>query len=305
MRAIGVAFGARVRATVASIEREAVYVWHRARRDRGFLVGAGIVAVSVGLAMAGPIIAPFGPEEIDATAILAPPSGQHWFGTDSVGMDVFSRAIAAPRIDLVIALVSTIMALAAGVPLGVLAGYFGGRRGLASAGSEGLLRVCDVIQAFPVFILALALVAATGASQVNVIGVLAFLQAPVFLRLTRGAALVTRSRLFVDGARCAGASEAAVALRHILPNSLSPALVASSVAVGQAILITAGLSFVGAGVPIPRAEWGLMISQGAKFTILGHWWPSLFPGLALGMTVMGYALVGDGLRKYLDPAARR
>jgi peptide/nickel transport system permease protein len=305
MRVMAVALGARMWAAAGGINREVVYVWHQARQDRSFLVGAGIVAVSMGLAAAGPIVAPFGPEEIDATAILVPPSRRHWFGTDSVGMDVFSRVIAAPRIDLVIALVSTAIALIIGVPLGVLAGYFGGRRGLASAASEGLLRACDVVQAFPVFILALALVAATGPSQANVIGVLAFLQAPAFLRLTRGAALVTRSRLFVDGARCAGASEATVALRHILPNSLSPALVASSVAVGQAILITAGLSFVGAGVPVPRAEWGLMISQGAKFTILGHWWPSVLPGLALGITVMGYALVGDRLRKYLDPATRR
>jgi len=287
-----------------AIRRELGYIWYEARRDRAFLSGVVIVLLSVALAAAGPLIAPYGPEEIDATAILTPPSPKHWFGTDGVGMDVFSRVIAAPRIDLFIALASTAIALGLGVPLGVLAGYFGSRRGFPALASEVLLRTCDVVQAFPVFILALALVAATGASQVNVVGVLAFLQAPVFLRLTRGAALVNRSRLFVDGARCAGAPESAVALRHILPNSLAPALVASSVAVGQAILVTAGLSFVGAGVPIPRAEWGLMISQGAKFTILGHWWPSVFPGVVLGITVMGYALVGDGLRKHLDPTTR-
>jgi peptide/nickel transport system permease protein len=286
------------------MRRELGYVWYQARRDRGFLAGGLIVLVSIVLAAVGPHVGPYGPEAIDATAILAPPSARHWFGTDGVGMDVFSRVIAAPRIDLFIALASTAIALMVGIPLGVLAGYFGGTRGIASMASEGLLRACDVVQAFPVFILALALVAASGASQVNVVVVLAILQAPVFLRLTRGAALVNRSRLFVDGARCAGAAEWSVALRHILPNSLAPALVASSVAVGQAILITAGLSFVGAGVPIPKAEWGLMISQGAKFTILGHWWPSVFPGLALGITVVGYALVGDGLRAYLDPTTR-
>jgi peptide/nickel transport system permease protein len=287
-----------------AFSRELRYFWYCVRHDRPFLAGLVIVLISILLAAVGPAIAPFGSEEIDSSAILVEPSLRHFFGTDSVGMDVLSRVIAAPRIDLFIALVSTAIALLVGVPLGVLAGYFGGRGGISSVASEGMLRTCDVVQAFPVFILALALVAAMGASQVNVIAALAFLQAPVFLRLTRGAALVNRSRLYVDGARCAGAPESAVALRHILPNSLAPALVASSVAVGQAVLITAGLSFVGAGVPIPRAEWGLMISQGAKFTILGKWWPAFFPGLALGITVVGYALVGDGVRKYLDPTMR-
>ncbi|MEX2236159.1 MAG: ABC transporter permease [Dehalococcoidia bacterium] len=288
------------------LSRELAYFWYFTRQDRLFLVGLVIVGLSIFLAAFGPYIGPYGPQEIDSASgvALTGPSGDHWFGTDNVGFDVFSRVIAAPRIDLVIALASTALALAIGVPLGAFAGHFGGRPGIPSLLSEALLRVLDVLQAFPIFILALALVSATGASQGNVIAALTFLQAPVFVRLTRGAALSNESKLYVDAARCSGAPERAVAFRHVLPNSLAPALIASSVAVGQAILITAGLSFVGAGVPIPKAEWGLMISQGANQMILGKWWPSLFPGLFLGITVMGYALVGEGLRKFLDPTNR-
>ena len=283
--------------------REAAYFWYFTKQDLLFMVGLLIVFVSIFLAIFGPMIGPYGSEEI-AGGSLQSPSSDHWFGTDNVGFDVFSRVIAAPRVDLYIALASTALALVIGVPLGAFAGHFGGRPGLSAFLSEGLLRVLDVIQAFPIFILALALVSATGASERNVIAALTFLQAPVFVRLTRGAALTNESKLFVDAARCSGAPERAVAFRHVLPNSLAPALIASSVAVGQAILITAGLSFVGAGVPIPTAEWGLMISDGAGVMILGKWWPSLFPGLFLGVTVMGYALVGEGLRKFLDPTNR-
>lgn len=288
----------------SGFRREAEYFWYFTKQDTMFMVGLLIVLLSVFLAVFGPVIAPYGSQEIHPNAVLASPSSDHWFGTDTVGFDVFSRCIAAPRIDLYIALASTALALIIGVPLGAFAGHFGGRPGPPSWLSEGLLRVLDVIQAFPIFILALALVSATGASEENVIAALTFLQAPVFIRLTRGAALTNESRLFVDAARCSGAPERAVAFRHVLPNSLAPALIASSVAVGQAILITAGLSFVGAGVPIPKAEWGLMISDGAGVMILGKWWPSLFPGIFLGITVMGYALVGEGLRKFLDPTNR-
>jgi peptide/nickel transport system permease protein len=168
-----------------------------------------------------------------------------------------------------------------------------------------MLRAMDVIQAFPVFILALALVAGFGASAFNVIIALTVLQFPVFLRLTRGAALGIRGRTFVEAARIGGAGTGAVMFRHVLPNSIGPALVGASVAVAQAILITAGLSFVGAGIRPPTPEWGAMISDGAQNLITGQWWPSVFPGLALGIVVLGYALVGDGLRLYLDPSRRR
>jgi peptide/nickel transport system permease protein len=271
------------------------------RSNRAFLIGLVIVALSVFLMAFGPMIGTHNPTAEDFNATLTGPSGAHWFGTDQNGRDIFSRVIAAPRVDLYIALVSTFFAMAIGIPLGVLAT---GTSRFGEASGEVMLRGMDVIQAFPVFILALALVAGFGPSAFNVIIALTILQFPVFLRLTRGAALSVRGRTFVEAARIGGAGTGAVMFRHVLPNSIGPALVGASVAVAQAILITAGLSFVGAGIRPPTPEWGAMISDGAQNLITGQWWPSVFPGLALGIIVLGYALIGDGLRVYLDPARR-
>lgn len=286
------------------MRQEFRYFVHFTRQEPAFLFGLCIVALSLFLMLFGPALAPFPPEQTIDGAILLPPGPTHWLGTDANGFDIFSRIIAAPRIDIYIAFVSTVVALLVGLPVGVMTGFFGGAEGLPRLLSEWMMRALDVIQSFPVFILALALVAALGSSEINIILVLVILQAPVFLRLTRSAAMSVRSRLYVEAARCAGASEWRILFSHVLPNSTSPALIASSVAVGQAILITAGLSFVGAGVEATRAEWGAMISQGARNMITGQWQPSVFPGLALGLTVYGYAVVGDGLRRFLDPTKR-
>jgi peptide/nickel transport system permease protein len=272
------------------------------RANRLFAVGLAIAAGSIVLMALGPVIAPIDPRAEDFSATLAPPSGAHWFGTDQNGRDVFSRVIAAPRIDMLIALASTALAFLIGVPLGVIA--IGTSR-LGRTMGEILLRLMDVIQAFPVFILALALVAGFGPSALNVIIALTVLQFPVFLRLTRSAALVVRGRTFVEAARISGVGPLTVVRRHVLPNSMAPAFVGASVAIAQAILITAGLSFVGAGIRPPTPEWGAMISEGAQNLITGQWWPSVFPGIALAIVVLGYALVGDGLRLYLDPARSR
>jgi peptide/nickel transport system permease protein len=268
-------------------------------------LGFALVLLSLLLMAFGASLAPYPPERTVAGAILLPPNAAHWFGTDNVGFDIFSRVIAAPRIDIYIAVTSTFLALAIGIPLGVVTGYVGGERGVWGLLSEWTMRLLDVIQAFPVFILALALVAALGASQQNIVAVLVILQAPVFLRLTRGAAMAVKGSPYIEAARCAGASTWAVMLRHVLPNAVSPALIGSSVAVGQAILITAGLSFVGAGVEATSPEWGGMIATGATRMITGQWWPSVFPGLALGLTVLGYAILGEHIRLAFDPTRRR
>jgi peptide/nickel transport system permease protein len=272
-----------------------------ARSNWAFGLGLGIVAISIFLMAFGPLIGTHNPTAEDFNATLTGPSWNHLFGTDQNGRDIFSRVLAAPRVDLYIALVSTVLAMLIGVPLGVLAT---GTSRLGELSGEMLLRVMDMIQAFPVFILALALVAGFGPSSVNVIIALTILQFPVFLRLTRGAALTVRGRTYVEAARIGGAGAMSVTFRHVLPNSIAPALVGASVAVAQAILITAGLSFVGAGIRPPTPEWGAMISDGAQNLITGQWWPSIFPGLALGVIVLGYALVGDGLRLYLDRSRR-
>jgi len=271
----------------------------------GFLFGLVIVAITIFLACFGAIVAPYDPEHAIPEAGLLPPSPVHLLGTDVVGMDIFSRVISAPRIDLTIALVSTLIAFVCGVFLGVISGYFASGRGIGRVGSETIMRGADIVQAFPIFIFALALVCFRGPSTANVISALAFLNIPYFLRVTRGAVFQVRERPFVEAARCAGNTERGIAFTHVMPNALGPALANISPSIGFAILLTAGLSFVGAGVPKPTPEWGSMISIGAPNMMTGQWWSALFPGLALGVTILGYALVGDGILEFMDPTRRR
>jgi peptide/nickel transport system permease protein len=290
--------------TVSGALRGLSNFWTYACRRPRLLTGLIIVAVSLFLAVFGPTVAPYPPETALPGAALQPPSWRHVMGTDVSGMDIFSRVISAPRIDLTIALVSTAIAFAGGVVLGVISGFFAGRRGPVQFASAAILRSADIVQAFPVFIFALALVAFRGPGTENVIAALAFLNIPYFLRITRGAVLQVRERPFVEAARCAGNSNLRIAFVHVLPNALTPPLANVSPTIGFSILLTSGLSFVGAGVPVPTPEWGSMIAIGAPTMMTGQWWTALFPGLALGVTILGYALVGDGLRDYLDPMKR-
>jgi peptide/nickel transport system permease protein len=271
----------------------------------GFLIGLAIVAVTIFLAVFGPYVAPYPPERALAGEGLLPPSLNHPMGTDVSGMDILSRVLAAPRIDLTIALTSSLIAFVGGVFLGVVSGFFAGGRGVGNLVGETIMRAADVLQAFPVFVFALALVGFSGPSTTNVIIALAFLNVPFFLRVTRGAVLQVRERPFVEAARCVGGTEARVAFVHVMPNALGPALANISPGIGFSILLTAALSFVGAGVPKPTPEWGSMISIGAPNMMTGQWWTALFPGLTLAVTVVGYALVGDSLQEYLDPVKRR
>jgi len=274
------------------------------RQRPAMLFGLTVILVTIALAVVGPAIAPFPPQAPSGPSLL-PPSSRHWFGTDVSGFDIFSRVLAAPRVDLTIALVSTTIAFVLGVCLGVVSGFFEGQPGIPNWISIGILRATDVFQAFPVFVFALALVGVSGPSVRNVITALAFLNIPFFLRFTRGAVLQTRVRTFVDAAHCAGNSRLRVAFVHVMPNAATPALVHFSTTVGFSILLTAGLSFVGAGIAPPTPELGLMIQVGAQNMMTGQWWTALFPGLVLGVTILGYSLFGDNLRAYADPINRR
>jgi peptide/nickel transport system permease protein len=279
------------------------------RPDPLLRLGIAIVATVTVLAVIGPEIGPYDPT-LTTPRVAVPPPGifeipgllagwiggtlphpPHWMGTDASGYDVFSRVIAAPRTDLVIALLANALSLVIGVLLGLVAGYF------RNWATELLMRVSDVMQSFPVFISAMVLVALAGRSTANIVIALAFVYVPIYIRLTRAEVLSQAGRGFVEAARAIGQPEIVIALRHVLPNSLTPALIQSSVTIGFAILLTAGLSFVGAGVRPPTPEWGLMISTGANQIVLGEWWPSVFPGIAISLTVFGFAVLGNALER--------
>jgi peptide/nickel transport system permease protein len=273
------------------------------RRDAATTVGAVIVAVSILLAIVGPSIVPYDPERATGDVLLAP-SSSHLFGTDASGIDVFSRVVAAFRSDVFIALVAVAISSIGGVILGALTGYRFRSRG-SRAASWIVLRLGDVVQALPVFILALALVGMTGPSVRNVVIAIAFVNLPIFLRLTRGAVLVTEREAYVDAARVMGLPPRRILTRHVVPNSLEPVLANASVTVGFAVLLTAGLSFLGAGVRPPTPEWGAAIAAGSKNLVTGEWWISVLPGIVLSIVVLGFALLGDGLRRAWDPAGRQ
>lgn len=270
--------------------------------------GVSVVFILLVLTVIGPMIAPHPTETSAPENSLQPPNATHWFGTDENGMDIFSRVLAAPRVDVIVALVATAISLGIGAPLGVVAGFFEGRgRRVVSTMSEGMLRLLDVIQAFPVFILALVLVAIRGTGIVNIIIAVAFVNAPVFLRLARSEVLSLRERPYAEAARAVGNSNLSIAFRHLLPNALPSLLVQVSVTIGFAILLTAGLSFVGAGVTPPTPELGAMIASGAKYLTLGQWWPALFPGIVLGLTVFAFGITGEAIGRLMEPgmAGRR
>lgn len=273
-------------------ETELVTRWERLKTS-GFAPMIPL-AIVVLLAILGPMVTSFEPERAAPTEALLGPDATHWFGTNSYGGDIFSRAVHAARLDLLIGAVSVALSFAIGTPLGALIGFYRGW------GSTLVIRVLDFMQALPVFIVAMALVTVRGPNVVNVILVIAFLNVPIFARLVRSEVLAIRDSAFVEAGRCVGNSDRRLITRYVLPNALGSSLAQVSTSVGWALLLTAGLSFVGAGVRPPTAEWGAMISEGARYMITGQWWISVFPGIALGIAVLGFALAGDYLRQRFD-----
>jgi peptide/nickel transport system permease protein len=263
-----------------------------------FIVGGVIVTVTLFLAAFGPLVAPYDPVRADSSVILQAPSAAHWFGTDESGFDIFSRTIVAPRIDVTIALIATLLSLSFGSVIGLLASYFEGVWG------NLVMRSADVVQAFPLFVLAMILVTTSGRNLASLIFVIAFLNVPIFIRLMRSQVLALKHRSFVESARAVGNSELSVAFRHVMPNALEPGLIQTSVTMGFAILLTAGLSFIGAGVRPPTPEWGAMIASGAQSLPRGAWWPSVFPGIVMSMVVFGFATVAEGFREMLRGGSR-
>jgi peptide/nickel transport system permease protein len=266
--------------------------------------GIIVVVISIILVIIGPYIIPYSPVKTSVREQLLPPSREHWFGTDTNGMDIFSRAIAAYRVDLLIAFTGGIIAMITGGPLGIFVGYFEGKGKLTGVISTFLLRVMDVIQAFPLIILGLLLVAGYGPSPGNIIFLIAIGNFPTNLRLGRTETLALKEKLFIEAARAQGFTEIKIAFKEVLINAVNPVIALLSMSMGFGILFTAGISFVGAGVQVPTPEWGLMISIGAPQMITGQWWPALFPGFFMGLTVFGFSMTGQVLTELLDPLNR-
>ena len=258
------------------------------------------------LTVFGPWLAPFPTETAEPARRLLPPGGPHPFGTDENGIDILSRVLAAPRTDVVIGVVATAISVFLGAPLGVLVALYESRGGAgATAFAEIFMRLLEVIQSFPVFVFAMVLVAVFGGSVTNIIIAIAFVNTPVFVRIVRSEVLSLVQRPFAEAAKATGNREIRIGFRHVLPNALPTVIVQVSVTVGFAILLTAGLSFVGAGVKPPTPELGAMIASGAKYLEIGQWWPALFPGLALGLTVFSFGIFGEILTLVMEPRAVR
>ncbi len=262
------------------------------------LVAAVLFSGFVFIAIAGPWIAPHDPYASNVGAALSAPSAAHWFGTDSLGRDIFSRVLVATRIDFIIALSAVLASFVIGGLLGACAGYFGGWM------ERIIMRSCDMVMSFPLFVLAMGIVAALGNSVFNIILATAVVNLPFYIRVARTEVNVRREAGFVEAARLAGNGDARILLCHLIPNAMPPMMVQISLNMGWAILNAAGLSFIGLGVSPPEAEWGIMVAEGATYIISGEWWVALFPGAVLMLAVFTFNLLGDGLRDLIDPRKR-
>jgi peptide/nickel transport system permease protein len=256
-------------------------------RQPSIAVGAGVVILLLLVGFFAPL--PFSPTRPNAMEILLPPSSVHWFGTDNDGFDIFARTISSAQRDLPLALVGTFASLLVGVPLGLLASTKG-------KASERIMRGLDVFQAFPLVIIAVAIVTLTGNRLENVILAIMVINVPRFMRLIRSESLAIRESRFIEAAWSVGATRWRVLRRHVMPNVMGVTLAQSSLAAAHSIVVIAALSFLGVGVSPPTPSWGLMIQSGARLMATGQWWVVVFPGFAVLLTVASLNLIADGLQ---------
>lgn len=278
----------------ASEENPWTRTWRRLRRRKGAMFGLGVVLAFVVVALAAPLVAPYDPIATSWSAVRKAPSWAHWLGTDEVGRDILSRIIWGARASLSAGLVSVGIALAFGVPLGLLAGYAGGW-------IDALLsRIVDAMLAVPFLILAIALAAFLGPSLTNAMIAIGVTATPVFIRLTRGQTIAAKVEDYVEAARAVGNPHWRIALRHVLPNIVPPLLIQASLAIAGAILAEAALSFLGLGQQPPAPSWGSMLNSAQRFIAQAPWM-AFWPGFAIFFAVLSFNLLGDGLRDALDP----
>lgn len=267
--------------------------WAKFRRNRSAMLGAAIILFFVVVAVCAPLLAG-DPLHVSFTAIRKAPSAAHWFGTDELGRDLFSRMLYGARASLLAGMCSVLIALLVGVPLGLLAGYFGGL-------IDGCIsRVTEALFSIPFLILAIALAAFLGPSLINAMIAIGVSAAPLFIRLARGQVLAVKNEDYVQSTRSLGASDRRIILRHVLPNIMPALIVQATIQIAKAIIAEASLSFLGLGLQPPDPSWGSMLNTAKNFMTQAPWM-SVFPGCAIFLVVFGFNLLGDGLRDALDP----
>ncbi|MBT7071263.1 MAG: ABC transporter permease [Anaerolineae bacterium] len=267
------------------------------RHNRLSILGVIIILFLILFSFIGDSIAPYDPVAMDISARLQPPSSEHVFGTDDFGRDVFSRVIVATKVSLKVGVISVGISLTLGTILGAISGYYGGWL------DEIIMRIMDILFAFPAILLAIAILAALGPGVENAMIAIGIVYTPIFARITRGSVITVREEVYVDAARCIGANDARIIFFHILPNVIAPIIVETTLSLAFAILSEAALSFLGLGTQPPDPSWGRMLSESRGF-IQGAPWLGIFPGLVIMLTVMGFNFLGDGLRDALDPQMR-
>lgn len=271
-------------------------IWHRLRKNKGAMLGLAIMIAIILIAIGSNIFLDYDTDVIGQNVAerLQHPSLKHPMGTDATGRDMMYRIFYGTRYSLSIGIASVLIALVIGVTLGVIAGYYGGRV------SEIIMRLSDAIAAIPSILMAIAIVSALGQSMFNLMLAVGVTSVPQFVRITHAATLTVRNQEYVEASRCLGLRQWQIILLHVLPNCLSPIIVQTTLRVASAIISASSLSFLGLGVPAPMPEWGGLLSAGRKY-IRTHSYLTLFPGLAIMITVLALNLLGDGLRDALDP----
>ncbi|MED4582300.1 ABC transporter permease [Brevibacillus choshinensis] len=270
-------------------------IWRAFSRRKTAVFGLAIVSIVVLIAALAPLLAPFDPvEDVDYGNRIASPSSKNLFGTDEFGRDIFSRVLMGAQVSIAISAASVTISAAIGIIVGLVSGYYG------KFIDNVLMRFVDGLMSFPPILFAIALMAALGNNTGNIILALAVVYAPLFARLVRGTVLSVKKREYVDAIRVMGGSHIRILFKHILPNCLSPLLIQMTTYFAYAILAEASLSFIGLGVPQPEPSWGNILYDGRQYMLEAPW-ITIFPGMAIAITVLGLNLLGDGLRDYLDP----
>lgn len=267
-------------------------------RNKLTLAGFLLVGLVAAIGVLAPVIAPYDPNFMNMPERLQAPSAAHLFGTDEMGRDILSRVIYGARISIAVGVIIVAVSAAIGVVLGSVSGYFGGKA------DQAVLAVTDMILAFPSMVLALALTAAMGPGLLNTMLAVIIVRIPMYTRLMRGQVLAVKEQQYVRAARTFGEKPFWIVARHIVPNCLTPLMVQMTLGIGDAILIASSMSFIGLGAQPPTSEWGAMIST-ARVYAIDQWWYAAFPGLSILITIMGFNLIGDGIRDILDPRSRK